>query len=556
MIYALIAGSIIIANTVFLVIMHRRILASTEKKTHTLHENFYPVLFQEMSIPVILCNPDGSILSINNKCSIILKEKKKNLPGINILDFIYKEDREAVASSLYKLASADTLSNIEQNRWLIRRDGSTFLARIDMTLLKNIGGQPILLCELTDISRSMMQDKQIREYTLSLESRLTSRNRELSDKNKLLAIKNRELMKINKSRNIFFTNVSHELRTPLVAVCGYVEMLLEGRLGKTSDQMKRAFTVANSNLQRLTTFINRLLDLARLESYKDSYNYQKVDLKKVTQDILYQFQEMAAENNVGLYDDIPDNLPDIIIDPQHIEQILYNLISNAIKFTHNGDVRIYAVELMRGRIELQIRDTGCGIPEKDLPHIFDRFYQVARKNTKKEMGSGLGLAIVKEIVNHYSGKISIKENIKGGTVFSVELYSPENEPLPQSRSGKILVVSSNQNQNAQIRSFFSPRGYRVEIAKNGLQALEIVENSNYDLIITDLMLPDLEGIEICSLLKDRSSNILVPVYITTYHLNEDERNRLYLSGVKGILTKPFQEKALERILRKELQPGS
>lgn len=514
--------------------------------TAPMAEKFYMHLFRSMSIPVLICSPEGIIQTANAAAARSLREKLSAMPGSNLMDYVYGEDQEDLSRMMQEILAEGRETHLpDRNHWLVRKDGSTLLARMSLTLFRDLQGVPGFFCVISDISHSMMQDKQIRDYTRALESRLNARNKELSGKNRLLAEKNRELVKINKSKNTFFANISHELRTPLVAVRGYMEMLLEESLGPINDRIRESFTIATENLQRLIGFINNLLDLARVDNYRDNPDYQPVHLRGKVGQILYQFREQASAKGVALINEVPDELPGLVIDPVHLEQILFNLISNAVKFTSRGEIRIRALELMQDKIELQVSDTGCGIAPADVPFIFNRFYQVSRKNTSREMGSGLGLAIVKEIVTHYEGKIEVRENPGGGSIFVLELNSPFRPRAKTRRTGRILTVSSNESQNSLIRAFFTEHGYRVETARTGLQAIEVLEDGTFDIVFCDLYLPDLEGTEISALLRDKGRD---PVYIITFSLTEEERNRIFMAGARGLITKPFHAQALQRVL--------
>lgn len=499
---------------------------------------------------LFISNDIGQIKFVNKECCKLFEEDQKYLLKKNIFDYISYEFKNPLEKKLDHLNQPLKLQS-----WLEKKNGKAIYVNLNLVriTLNFLSKEPVYLGIIQDITSSMMKTKQKKEYTEGLENRLTTRNQELVKMNAKLAEKNRELIKVNTSKNIFFANVSHELRTPLVAVCGYVEMLLDDQFGVINEKMRKAFTASNDNLNRLTDFINNLLDLARVESFQDNLNYTNINVGTVCAEIFIRFQSLSNKKNIELINSIVAGTPEVYTDIRHIEQVLSNLISNAIKFTDVGSITVKANETIDNRLKIDVIDTGIGIPDNRKELIFNRFYQAERKNIIQEKGSGLGLSIVKEILNRYNAVVTVKNNIPQGSIFSFSLPTRKKERKISRHTGKVLLVSNNETQNEIISAVTNKVNLTTFIAKTGLAALGMVEKYKYDVIFTDNILSDLEGIELCKMLSDRISQEYTPIYIMTFPVNTSERNKMLLAGARGIITRPFNKKAIKRALNQELE---
>jgi len=496
--------------------------------------------------PLFISNINGQLQFINKDFCKLFGEDKKSLLKKNIFNYLTNEQQRKHTNKYLP---------IRFQSWLEKENGDAIFINLNMINieLEYFSKEPIYLGIIQDITSSMMKTKQKKEYTEGLEHRLTIRNQELINTNAKLAAKNNELIKMNTSKNIFFANVSHELRTPLVAVCGYIEMLLDDQFGPINDKIRKAFTASNDNLNRLTDFINNLLDLARIESFQDNFTYTNINISLICDEIFIRFQSLSNKKNIQLINSIATDTPEVYTDIRHVEQVLSNLISNAIKFTDEGSITIKANETIDNRLKIDIIDTGVGVPDNKKELIFNRFYQAERKNIKQEKGSGLGLSIVKEILNRYNAVVTVKDNIPKGAIFSFTLPTRKKEMKLSKHTGRILLISDNETQNELILSVTNKINLTTSIAKTGLVAIAMVEKYKYDVIFTDNILSDLEGIELCKMLSDRIAHDYTPIYIMTFPVNTTERNKMLLAGARGIITRPFNKKAIIRALNQEFE---
>jgi len=229
-----------------------------------------------------------------------------------------------------------------------------------------------------------------------------------------------ELRHLEKIRQDFVANVSHELRTPVSTIRGYAETLLEGAIDD-KEHAREFLRIIHDDAERLTKLINDLLDLARIESGKMKLVFEECSLETVIDRVLKGMTKEAKKNSVTLKKDIPPRLTKVRIDEAAIAQVLFNLVENAVKYNNvGGSVTIGARETPRS-IEVSVSDTGIGIPQEDIPRIFERFYRVDKARSRDLGGTGLGLSIVKHIIQAHRGEVSVESRLNGGSTFRFTL---------------------------------------------------------------------------------------------------------------------------------------
>src|SRR3989344_7956309 len=219
----------------------------------------------------------------------------------------------------------------------------------------------------------------------------------------------------------FVANVSHELRTPLASIKGYAETLLDGAL-EDKATLKNFLTIIDRHANRMTALIEDLLTLSMLESHQMPMNFESLDIKGLINSIIQGFEKQAKDKDMEIVMDIGKEIPKVMADKDRLEQVIVNLVDNAIKYTNKGTVTIYARK-NGNMFQIDVEDTGIGIPEKDIPRIFERFYRVDKGRSRELGGTGLGLAIVKHIIQGHNGKIWVKSQPGKGTTFSFTIPS-------------------------------------------------------------------------------------------------------------------------------------
>lgn len=346
----------------------------------------------------------------------------------------------------------------------------------------------------------------------------------------------------------FFTNISHELRTPLSLILTPLDALIK----KISDEKtKLQLEGIRRNANNLLLLVNQLLDFRKLEMKGEKLNLNHCQINEFISSISSTFEELTANKDIVFTRDIsPQNIY-AYVDQHKLKIIINNLLSNAYKFTpQNGTIGL-TVELLHENnipvIKIQISDTGCGIPEKELSNIFTRFYQVKREKTPNT-GSGIGLHLVQEYVQLHNGHIEVNSEINKGSVFTV--FIPGNLQ-PVDKNSKELSDKEDTNHpfsillvedNDEFRTFLShelKEFYDVIVASNGLEGYEMVLKKSPNLIISDLMMPEMNGLELCNKLKTNIETSHIPVIILTARASENAQIEGYEAGADAYISKPF-----------------
>ena len=379
--------------------------------------------------------------------------------------------------------------------------------------------------------------------------------------NLLLTAKNNELIeakenaeKASQARSEFLSTVSHELRTPLNAINGITHLLLEEKPKKSQLHYLTSLQFSGNYL---TTFINEILEINKIESDKVELENIGFNLKQLLKDIKNSLKEVALKNNNGFKLVIDADIPEILIgDPTKLSQIFMNLINNALKFTKDGEVTIITKRLSnqddKATVSFEITDTGIGIPKDKLESVFESFSQGSVEINRKYGGTGLGLTIVNKLVKLLGGQIKL-ESIEGkGSIFSFELAFKVNEhQLPIKKKPKIydesifenkkvLIVEDNKINQMVTQKMLENKGILCEIIDNGEEAIETVKDKKFDLILMDIHLPGINGTVATK--KIREFDTTTPIIaLTAISLNEN-REMLLSFGMNDVITKPFAPK--------------
>ncbi|MBY7969326.1 response regulator [Vibrio fluvialis] len=382
---------------------------------------------------------------------------------------------------------------------------------------------------------------------------------------KLVDLKTRELKiaqqqaeQANQSKSQFLAMMSHELRTPLNAVLGLIDLLRDNSDAYQQEMLEQM----ENSAELLLVIINDILDLSRIESGHFELQRHWISLSKKLQHALEYHSQVAQAK------DIKFNVKASIceqfeywVDSVRLTQILFNIIGNAIKFTHQGFVDVSLVTA-RDRLEIEVRDSGIGIDNERIEHLFSPFIQADTSITRNYGGTGLGLAITKHLVELMGGTIKVNSKLGEGSLFTISIplesrsTSAANENAGQlsdtktydalDNSKHILVVEDTKTNQMVIQLLLNRMGYNVTIANNGQHALELIEkNRSFDLIFMDISMPIMDGIQATRIL--RSQRLTTPIIALTAHsMNSDHQNCL-AAGMNDIVLKPIRSKELQRI---------
>jgi len=370
-----------------------------------------------------------------------------------------------------------------------------------------------------------------------------------------------------KVKSYFLANMSHEIRTPLNGVLGMIHLLKD-----TNDPAKREefMNIIEFSAKHLGDLVNMILDFSKIDAGKMELHLQPMDLESSLSNLIEMFRFKAEENSNELSLDSALNLDSMLIaDGLRLQQIMINLLSNALKFTNNGKVKLIVRELRsehenQKRLFFAVEDTGIGIEETKLKSLFNAYSQTDRSIQKRFGGTGLGLAITYELIKMMGGELLVESKIKEGTTFSFYLdfeIGPikaqgdiNSHHQPPGLSQKVLVAEDNPVNQKVLSMLLERQGLVVSTVNNGLEAIEAFMNDDFGLILMDLQMPELDGIEATRRITrcDRYKNHPVPIVAVTANAFEEDKQEALAVGCKAFIPKPIQPEDLNTVLRRFL----
>ncbi len=370
---------------------------------------------------------------------------------------------------------------------------------------------------------------------------------------------------LNEERLRFYTNITHELRTPLTLILGPLEDLLSD--ATLSPKHANKISIIHDSATRLLNLINRILEFRKTETQNRKLSVAKGDLGQLVQEVGLRYKELNPNNKVNYHIHIETEDTEIFYDADMITIILDNLMSNAAKYTSEGDITLSLRSVEENQIkytEISVSDTGHGIDAEALPHIFDRYYQA--KSKYQASGSGIGLALVKGLSELHEGILKVESAVDTGTTFTLRLltentypnaihaqHDMEKKPMdaeettitdtPTENHPIVLVVEDNADIREYIRSSFTDI-YEVITAKDGKEGWELAQARIPNIIVSDIMMPVMDGIELCKRIKEDMRTSHIPVILLTAKDSLQDKEEGYASGADSYLTKPFSAKLL------------
>jgi signal transduction histidine kinase/CheY-like chemotaxis protein len=376
-----------------------------------------------------------------------------------------------------------------------------------------------------------------------------------------LAQVNDELRRLDELKSEFLAMVSHELRTPLTAIIGYSRLLIRQVHGPLSPKQLEHQEAIFRGAQRLTNLINDLLDVSRLEAGRIELQPRPTELKHVVEQVIQVVGVAAHGKQIRLDNAIGAGLPPVHVDPSRLQQILVNLLGNAVKFTPPGGVVRVAAGRHQEQVWVAVEDTGVGIPGDELARIWDPFYQVESPMRRRHGGSGLGLALVRRLVELHGGLVRAEsEGENRGSRFSftlpvstVALPSPVREleaPVELMLAGRrILIVEDEVENQALMRAVVEDMlGGEATVCDDGEQAVAEAVERPPALVLLDLMLPRVSGWEVARRLRQNARARSVPIIAVSALARSQEREAALLAGCDAYLAKPFTPDELARII--------
>ncbi len=403
---------------------------------------------------------------------------------------------------------------------------------------------------------------------------------------------NEELIRATRLKDEFLANMSHELRTPLNAILGMTEGLQEEVFGNINKQQLKALQTIERSSNHLLSLINDILDVAKIESGQIKLDLTTTAIAPLCRSSLTFIKQQAQKKRIQLQTELPANLPDLLIDERRIRQVLINLLNNAVKFTPESGQITLTVSLQQqisnsnpdsslppSYLRIAILDTGIGIAPEHLNKLFQPFIQIDSALNRQYQGTGLGLALVKRIVELHGGQVGVTSTVGVGSCFSLDLpcteirssfaepkfqpqakispagNGPDNgsEPL---KSPLILLAEDNEANINTISSYLRAKRYRLIFAKNGHQAVSLAQSEAPDLILMDIQMPEMDGLEAMQHIRLDPQSEDVPIIALTALAMKGDRERCIQAGATDYLSKPVKLKQLAATIQQHLALSS
>ncbi|MGG6241879.1 PAS domain-containing protein [Nodosilinea sp. AN01ver1] len=402
--------------------------------------------------------------------------------------------------------------------------------------------------------------------------------------NAQLLLTNAELDRATRLKDEFLANMSHELRTPLNAILGLSEGLKEHVFGRLSDRQRQTIETIEHSGNHLLDLINDILELSKIEAGKLELEKALVSIHHLCESSVTFVRQMALSKDINLSLESAQAMPDILVDERRIRQVLINLLSNAVKFTPGG-----GQVTLRARVEhkdgisylrLSVSDTGIGIAPEDITKLFQPFVQIDSSLNRQYNGTGLGLALVRKLVELHGGMVSVTSEVNQGSCFTIDLPYPtaiagraiaqlqpsHSSPLspvmvippPDSANSAdemplILLAEDNDMNIATVSSYLTALGYRLIYAKNGQAAVEVAQTQAPDLILMDIQMPGMDGLEAMQLIRSDARCATIPIVALTALVMPGDRERCLAAGANHYLSKPFKMKELKVLIQQLLK---
>ncbi len=509
-------------------------------------EKRYESILQEQSDIVFRTDISFKITFVNNSMATLFNKEAIMMQGLSLFDLFPAIDKANYISEAKKL-QPDTNSfsfehSLDQEDPLSEKKQKWFFHQ-----LNGIFNEYNVLEEYQIVCNDITERK-------SMEAELIAARRKA------------EAATESKSR--FLANMSHEIRTPMSAIIGMVDLMKETEMSEDAQESMDIIKISANNL---LSIVNEILDFSKIEANQIDIEQVKFHLKDLITDVIKVFEYAARDKKIRFLYEIDANVPDEIIgDPVRFRQILINLIGNAVKFTHEGkvDVQVQSKTIDKELIELhiQVKDTGIGISEEGQKRLFKPFAQSGSDTKRKYGGTGLGLAISKNLAELMGGTVGMKSNDGGGSCFwfnvrfkQMKLQEQKTQALTTSKTAMkaggaltVLIVEDNVLNQKVASATLRKMGHTVDIANNGKVGLEMATSNNYDLIVMDIQMPIMNGLDSTKAIRqyEKEHNINPPVKIVALTANAllNDRDICIEAGMDEYISKPFRKEDFIQVL--------
>ena len=411
-----------------------------------------------------------------------------------------------------------------------RKDGSEFEAEISLSPLETKGAT-VVTAAIRDITERRRLEREIFER----------RNQDLENRN-------RRIQEANRMKSEFLANMSHELRTPLNAIIGFAELLFDGAVDPESPQHHEFLGDILNSGRHLLQLINDVLDVSKIEVGRLRLRAEHVDANVIVAEVVGSLRTVAADKSIAVRTHLGADLSDVFLDPSRLKQVLYNYLSNALKFTpDHGTIEVSTARVEPGAFRLEVKDSGIGIAQEDIGRLFVEFQQLDAGSAKRHGGSGLGLALTKRLVEAHGGSVGVSSEVGRGSCFhAIFPFGAADAEVPLGHDGAAvaLIVDAHGSAQETLGKVLGNLGYAVVGAPNGSAALAHIAERRFDVVLLDMTLPDLNAWTVVSALRENEANRQATVIAMTTITEDTVRG----FPVHELLDKPLDATRLVQAL--------
>lgn len=474
------------------------------RQTITAERSTLESVLRSMTSAVLVVDDKENIILVNPLTETFLGVKEENILGKNINEAIPQDEIKFMFLSMLKQREMFLTKEINI---LNPQDGVERTVKANMAKMRlHQGGMRGIVLVLNDITKEK---------------------------------------EIDRIKSDFISITSHELRTPLASIKEAVSLVFDGAVGQIDEKQREFLAIAVRNINRLANLVNNLLDLSKIEFGRMELEKSACDLNAVAEDAIATFNVVARNKNITIKIKPNKGLPKVMMDKDRITQVFANLVSNAVNFTSDGGVITVAVDYYgpdKKHVQAIVEDTGAGIEKKEISKLFQKFHQADSSTTRKTPGTGLGLAVSKEIIELHAGKIWVESEQGKGSKFSFTLPLEFIDKKTQQKT--ILIIDDEPALCVTVKMRLERHNYNVLTALGAKEGLEKIKEHKPDLVILDIMMPEMDGFEVCRRIKRDAEISSIPVVMLTALGLEEDTKKAFAMGAEGYLVKPVSEESL------------
>lgn len=552
-------------------------------------------IFEAIPSPCLILAPDFTIVAANDAYLSATARRREEILGRVLFDVFpdnpddpQTRGSDRVRASLERVRATRKPDTMPVQKYDISIDGKGFEERywspVNAPVFDDEGGIAYFVHRVEDVTELVKdsgllagaEEKVQRREAELLAAEAFRRGQELEEINARLRQANDTLAQLDRTKTDFFNDLSHELRTPLTLLLWSIEHMQRSAAGLT-DEQRKPIEAAKRNAQRLLRLVNSLLDFARVESGRVKGSFQPTDLARFTADLAAQFRAAVEEAGLRMVVDCRPLPQPVYVDREMWEKIVFNLLSNAFKFTVEGEIRVKLISA-DDHVELTVDDTGTGIPATEVPKVFERFYRAKGATGRGAEGTGIGLSLVRDLTRLHGGEIFVESEYGRGSRFSVTIpYGRDHLPIdlvkddpsaeasakPQTsaeswlpaaaqsheerksrlEAPRVLIVDDNADVSVAISRLLSKR-YQTDTISDSAAALRDILQDPPDVLVADLLMRPLSGLDLVRAIRSDPRVSALPIILVSGRATEEARSEALEAGADDYLTKPFSAREL------------